>query len=442
MQAMVCELCGSNDFLKQDGMYVCQHCHTKYSPEEAKKLLGTVKIDESDKIKNYHTMAENAYSSGNNKEAESYCNKIIEIEPDNSEAWLLKGIASAWQSTLARDRTEELITCSENAFKNAKTVDELNDLGERAFREYYRLTLAFNKLWIDHVVSFPDTWKEYIQFPVSYLMNEIKIQVAYGEKFNAFYKDKPDDEKVKPNNLPKVTGLEDLDIRCKSELIDGGIKLWNSSLNEFNKSNDGHPTDYDFDNMSKDGFVAKSMLDYAIPSDTSKIRDEQKPNVIKACKNLITMETVWIDLKSYEVDFSGGFENYHVSKQWKFEAKQESTAKIRKYHETIKLCDPSYEIPVVAEPKAKGCCVVATAVYGSYDCPQVWTLRRYRDDILAKTWYGRTFIHTYYAIGPTIVKWFGDTDWFKNMWKPKLDRMVCNLNAEGVEDTPYEDKIW
>ena len=31
-----------------------------------------------------------------------------------------------------------------------------------------------------------------------------------------------------------------------------------------------------------------------------------------------------------------------------------------------------------------GGCYVATAVYGSYDCPQVWTLRRYRDDILAK----------------------------------------------------------
>ena len=24
----------------------------------------------------------------------------------------------------------------------------------------------------------------------------------------------------------------------------------------------------------------------------------------------------------------------------------------------------------------------------------------------------------------------------------KLDRMVANLNAEGVEDTPYEDKNW
>lgn len=90
----------------------------------------------------------------------------------------------------------------------------------------------------------------------------------------------------------------------------------------------------------------------------------------------------------------------------------------------------------------KGGCYVATAVYGSYDCPQVWTLRRYRDDTLAKTWYGRAFICLYYAISPSLVKWFGSTDWFRNMWKPKLDRMVSNLNSDGVEDTPYEDKKW
>ena len=28
---------------------------------------------------------------------------------------------------------------------------------------------------------------------------------------------------------------------------------------------------------------------------------------------------------------------------------------------------------------SSGGCYVATAVYGSYDCPEVWVLRRYRD---------------------------------------------------------------
>ena len=97
---------------------------------------------------------------------------------------------------------------------------------------------------------------------------------------------------------------------------------------------------------------------------------------------------------------------------------------------------PDYQIP------EKSGCYVATCVYGSYDCPQVWTLRRYRDDMLGSTWYGRLFIRTYYAISPTLVKWFGKTTWFKKLWKGKLDRMVAKLQSQGVENTPYQDKTW
>lgn len=93
-----------------------------------------------------------------------------------------------------------------------------------------------------------------------------------------------------------------------------------------------------------------------------------------------------------------------------------------------------------ANASESGGCYVATAVYGSYDCPQVWTLRRYRDYKLDSTWYGRLFIRLYYATSPTLVKWFGHTSWFKKMWKGKLDRMVERLREEGYEDTPYNDK--
>lgn len=87
-------------------------------------------------------------------------------------------------------------------------------------------------------------------------------------------------------------------------------------------------------------------------------------------------------------------------------------------------------------------CYVATCVYGSYDCPEVWTLRRYRDYKLSKTWYGRVFIKVYYTISPTLVKWFGKTTWFKKMWKGTLDRMVKRLGDQGFENTPYNDKDW
>ena len=39
MKKLVCEMCGSNDLLKQDGVFVCQSCGCKYSVEEARKMM-------------------------------------------------------------------------------------------------------------------------------------------------------------------------------------------------------------------------------------------------------------------------------------------------------------------------------------------------------------------------------------------------------------------
>ena len=102
----------------------------------------------------------------------------------------------------------------------------------------------------------------------------------------------------------------------------------------------------------------------------------------------------------------------------------------------IKKKDGTY-IP----PQPKGC-YVATAVYGSYNCPEVWVLRRFRDYTLSETWCGRVFIKLYYSVSPTIVRWFGSTKWFKLMWKSKLDRLVVKLRKKGLADTPYQDRNW
>ena len=129
--------------------------------------------------------------------------------------------------------------------------------------------------------------------------------------------------------------------------------------------------------------------------------------------------------------------------------RKSSINQLRTIYKKVEELDPGFVAPslppesvplITVEPS--GGCYVATAVYGSYDCPEVWTLRRFRDNILAPSWYGRAFIRTYYATSPKLVKWFGKTHWFKNMWKPKLDRLVKRLNREGIADTPYQDRQW
>ena len=91
-----------------------------------------------------------------------------------------------------------------------------------------------------------------------------------------------------------------------------------------------------------------------------------------------------------------------------------------------------------AASKKKGC-YVATCVYGSYDCPQVWILRRFRDHVLSQTRYGRAFIKVYYGISPVVVKYFGRTRLFRNTAKRYLDWMVSRLASRGIPSTPYDD---
>ncbi len=104
---------------------------------------------------------------------------------------------------------------------------------------------------------------------------------------------------------------------------------------------------------------------------------------------------------------------------------------------TLDGMDISKSMKITVEKE--GGCYVATAVYGSYNCPEVWVLRRYRDQKLASHGFGRAFIKLYYAVSPTVVKLFGKTRWFNHMWRGILDKKIRKLKACGYEDTPYND---
>ena len=114
------------------------------------------------------------------------------------------------------------------------------------------------------------------------------------------------------------------------------------------------------------------------------------------------------------------FEKYLSEKENVIYAVNEG--KIKAWCEQLQS-DKKEKIEKMIKERKEGC-YIATCVYGSYDCPQVLILRRFRDNTLRKTWYGRTFIKCYYAISPTLVKWFGGTRWFRNFWKSTLDKMI------------------
>ena len=77
MKRMTCEMCGSTDLVKKEGLFECQSCGTKYSVEEAKKMLiegtvqveGTVKVDDSNKVDNLIKNAKTLYKDDKYNEA-------------------------------------------------------------------------------------------------------------------------------------------------------------------------------------------------------------------------------------------------------------------------------------------------------------------------------------------------------------------------------------
>ena len=96
---------------------------------------------------------------------------------------------------------------------------------------------------------------------------------------------------------------------------------------------------------------------------------------------------------------------------------------------------PANNIPA---EKKKGC-YIATCIYGTYDCPSVWTLRRFRDSVLDRHWYGRMFIFFYYQISPLLIRLFGKNALFHSLGKRYLDQLVQYLQKQGFQNTPYQD---
>ena len=95
MKQLICEMCGGTDLVKQDGVYICQSCGTKYSVEEARKMMvegtvdvsgSTVKVDTSVELANLYQIARRAKDDNNSENAAKYYEMILVKDPTSWEA--------------------------------------------------------------------------------------------------------------------------------------------------------------------------------------------------------------------------------------------------------------------------------------------------------------------------------------------------------------------
>ena len=499
MKQLTCEMCGSTDLMKQDGVFVCQSCGMKYSVEEAKKMMiegtvdvqGTVKVDNSAFVQKYLANARRARQKEDWAETEKYYNMVEQNDPTNIEA--------IFYSTFARVKTALLEAETSDKRQGVfnvleKSVSVIDDNYDNANEEHQKILFEI----MDDIKGL----KEGKIVPTTHLQEYVtkngygniidRNQVIENDSLNVTYNMIDKVVKAFEESLANIIVVQCKDLGKEAVLEKAYATLRNGYSNfalgyfgEYVKKNNNSPVGY----LGKAVALLalnkyKSCADEVATASKYTVAEGDKEDVERLIGMTASSErrTLLInaaafpnyDTVKYLVDAGANIEVKDINNAtalWHLAESQFnsdfSQIAARKCVRLLldagadanvtssggvaafnKKTDPEIaamiqaKFPALEKGKSNGGCYVATAVYGSYDCPQVWTLRRYRDFTLAKTWYGRAFIKTYYAISPTLVKWFGHTEWFKKMWQGKLDRMVKKLNAEGVENTPYIDLIW
>ena len=179
MKRLTCEVCGSADLIKQDGVFVCQSCGCKYSVEEAKKLMvegvveiqGSVTISNSAQIDNLTLIAKNALKSKNYKKAEECCDQIISMEKNNYDAWKIKAEAISGQTTSQNTRILEANNCfleAINILKNneGNEVDKEKEELEKKIKSCLESELDF---WLVNFETNRPTDEAYQRIEKSFL---------------------------------------------------------------------------------------------------------------------------------------------------------------------------------------------------------------------------------------------------------------------------------
>ena len=349
MKAIACEMCGSNDVVKQEGLYVCQHCGTKYTLEEARKLMiegtvdvtgSTVKIDTADELENLYELARRSKGDNNTENAAKYYDMILLKDPYSWEATFYQVYYNSMNCRMC-----DIPTAAGNIKNSLVTVFDL--IKETIQDEEVKMVAV----------------------------SEVVERCVYIS--NLLFK-------VAKNNYDEI----DSDIRD------------NFTQDMINRCYSGAELLYLL------GDIISVMF-----AESKEIR----ALAIIGWKDAIVMHN---ELLRY------------------FANKKANQDIMDSYEKKIREFDSSYKKP---EFKTGGC-YIATCVYGSYDCPEVWVLRRFRDDVLAENFIGRSFIKVYYALSPKIIKIFGRYSIVKSIWKYPLDLLISKLLKAGFDDTPYRDR--
>jgi len=115
-------------------------------------------------ISNLLGMARTAEVGGNTQEATNYYNRVLEIDPSAYEAWIGKGKAAGWQSSLVNFRLPEMIVAFTNAI-GAAPSEAKEAVAKQAANNANEIVVALYGMARKHLVEFASldsTWPAYL----------------------------------------------------------------------------------------------------------------------------------------------------------------------------------------------------------------------------------------------------------------------------------------
>ena len=81
MEAIKCKMCGSTELVEQDGYFVCQHCGTRHTREEAPSRSHT----DGTRKESLYTLARRYYKAGNYESAKKAYSELLKADASNWE---------------------------------------------------------------------------------------------------------------------------------------------------------------------------------------------------------------------------------------------------------------------------------------------------------------------------------------------------------------------
>ena len=337
------------------------------SKVQIQEAINKIKIDRSGDIEKYLSIGFAATEMGNGQEAYDYANKVLKIDSQNAEAWELK---MSGIGCMPGYNCHQMVAAGNKAL-------ELTTSSEIRNRVYIALL---------SICPF------YLQNTYNELLQDLQIQKDLYESYRKLYPSTAAERMLKEDFILMST----------------------------------------YENMTQ-----IPTLRFTVPDEEIEKNEEFAEITVEIAKGWIACGLALNErYKIYNMYLSDeGLEYWKdiLEKIKRGLPDKYLTQEISSDNLNLNQLPPKSNTPrrrVNNPPPKNEGCYIATAVYGSYEAPEVIILRQFRDNTLKKTYLGRWFIKTYYYLSPPVAEKLKNAKFINKFIRSLLNKLVKHLRKK------------